>query len=359
MIERTPNDPAWYKGGLWHDNMKINIPGFWFMSWYDVSVGPNLAAYNHVRKTASPEIANQQYAVIAPTLHCGYKRATENTIVGERSVGDARLNYDELTYAWFDYYLKGEKNGILQTMPRVRYYTMGINKWQTSDTWPPRGAQPMTFFLSSGGKANTLDGDGVLLDAAPAADSADKFEYDPMNPVPSYGGNVCCSGNAITGGAFNQRKNESRPDVLVYSTEPLKEGIEVSGPIEVTLYVSSDAKDTDFTVKLIDVYPDGRAYNLDETIQRMRYRDGYDRPNVWMESGKVYKVTLQPMTTSNYFEAGHRMRIEVSSSNFPRFDRNLNTGGSNYDETKGVVARNAVHHSSKYPSEVKITVVRK
>jgi putative CocE/NonD family hydrolase len=116
----------------------------------------------------------------------------------------------------------------------------------------------MTFFLSSGGKANTLDGDGVLLDAAPAADSADKFEYDPMNPVPSYGGNVCCSGNAITGGAFDQRKNESRPDVLVYSTEPPKEGIEVSGPIEVTLYVSSDAKDTDFTVKLIDVYPDGR-----------------------------------------------------------------------------------------------------
>ena len=117
MIQREPNDPAWYKGGLWHDNMKINIPGFWFMSWYDVSVGPNLAAYNHVRKTASPEIANQQYAVIAPTLHCAFKRATENTMVGERSVGDARLNYDELTYAWFDHFLKGENNGILEKMP--------------------------------------------------------------------------------------------------------------------------------------------------------------------------------------------------------------------------------------------------
>jgi len=177
--------------------------------------------------------------------------------------------------------------------------------------------------------------------------------------VPSYGGNVCCTGNAITGGAFDQHKNEARQDILVYSTEPLREGIEVSGPIEVTLYVSSDAKDTDFTVKLIDVYPDGRAYNLDETIQRMRYRNGYDKPNVWMESGKVYKVILQPMTTSNYFEAGHRIRIEISSSNFPRFDRNLNTGGRNYDETKTVVARNAVHHSLQYPSEVKLTVVRK
>jgi putative CocE/NonD family hydrolase len=359
MIEREPNDPAWYKGGLWHDNMKINIPGFWFMSWYDVSVGPNLAAYNHVRKTASPEVANQQYAVIAPTLHCAYKRATENTIVGERSVGDARLNYDELTYWWFDYFLKGQENRILEKMPKVRYYTMGINKWQSSDTWPPRGAQPMTLFLSSGGKANTLKGDGMLVEAAPAADHPDRFEYDPMNPVPSLGGNVCCTGNAIAGGAFDQRKNEERPDILVYSTGALKEGIEVSGPIEVTLYVSSDAKDTDFTVKLLDVYPDGRAYNLDETIQRMRYREGYDKPGVWMEPGKVYKVTLGPLTTSNYFEAGHRIRIEVSSSNFPRFDRNLNTGGKNYDESKGVVAKNAVHHSKQYPSEVKITVVRK
>jgi len=359
MIQREPNDPAWYKGGLWHDNMRINIPGFWFMSWYDVSIGPNLAAFNHVRKTASPEIASQQYAVIAPTLHCAYKRATENTIIGERSVGDARLNYDELTYGWFDHFLKGENNGVLEKMPRVRYYTMGLNKWQTSDTWPPRGAQPLSFFLSSGGKANTLNGDGVLSETSLANDTPDKFEYDPMNPVPSYGGNVCCTGNAITAGAYDQRKNEARSDVLVYSTEPLREGLEVSGPIEVTLYVSSDAKDTDFTVKLIDVYPDGRAYNLDETIQRMRYRDGYDKPKVWMEPGNVYKVTLQPLTTSNYFLAGHRIRIEVSSSNFPRFDRNLNTGGRNYDETKGVVARNAVHHSKQYPSAITITVVRK
>ncbi|HYJ85301.1 MAG TPA: CocE/NonD family hydrolase [Pyrinomonadaceae bacterium] len=359
MIEREPNDPAWYKGGLWHDNMKINVPGFWFMSWYDVSVGPNLAAYNHVRKTAKPEFANQQYAVIAPTLHCAYKRATENTIVGERSVGDARLNYDELTYGWFDYFLKGENNRILETTPKVRYYTMGINKWQTSDTWPPRGAQSVSYFLSSNGKANTLDGDGLLSDAPPSADSPDKFDYDPMNPVPSHGGNVCCTGNAVQGGAFDQRKNEARPDVLVYSTEPLKQGIEVSGPIEVTLYVSSDVKDTDFTVKLIDVYPDGRAYNLDETIQRVRYRNGYDNPLAWMEPGKVYKLTLQPMTTSNFFETGHRIRIEVSSSNFPRFDRNLNTGGRNYDESKGVVAHNVVHHSKQYPSEIKITVVKR
>jgi putative CocE/NonD family hydrolase len=359
MIKRQPNDPAWYRGGLWDDSKPINVPGFWFMSWYDVSVGPNLAAYNYVRKTARPEIANEQYAVIAPTLHCSYKRATEDTIVGERSMGDARLDYDALTYGWFDTFLKGEKNQFLEKTPKVRYFTMGSNKWQTANTWPPEGARPLTFFLGSGGKANSLNGDGVLTAKAADVDSADGFTYDPMNPVPSYGGNVCCTGNAVSGGAFDQRKMEARADILVYTTEPLKEAIEVSGSMEATLYVSSDAKDTDFTVKVIDVYPDGTAYNLDETIQRARYREGYDKPVVWMEKDKVYKLTLQPMTTSNYFPAGHRLRIEVSSSNFPRFDRNLNTGGNNYDEATGVVAHNAVHHSSEYPSQITVTVVKR
>ncbi|MDX2152005.1 MAG: CocE/NonD family hydrolase [Bryobacteraceae bacterium] len=359
MIQRAPNDPAWYKGGLWHDDKPINIPGFWFMSWYDVSVGPNLAAYNYVRKTARPEVANQQYAIIAPVGHCAFTRATEDTIIGERPVGNARLNYRELTYDWFDFYLKGDKNGVLEKMPKVKYYTMGSNQWQSSDTWPPAGAQPMTLYLWSAGKANSLYGDGVLADAPPAQDEPDTFVYDPDNPVPSLGGNVCCTGNAITAGAFDQRRNEARADVLVYSTPPLKEGVEVSGSIEVTLYVSSDARDTDFTAKLVDVYPDGKAYNLDETIQRLRYREGYEKPPVWMEKGKVYKVAVGPMTTSNYFAAGHRIRIEISSSNFPRFDRNLNTGGNNYDESKPLIARNAVHHSKQYPSQVVLSVVRR
>src|SRR5690606_37926357 len=192
--------------------------------------------------------------------------------------------------------------------------------------------------------------------SAPPAAARDTSTYGPMNPVTSYGGNVCCTGNAVQAGAFDQRKMEERPDILVYTTEPFKDGLELSGQISVTLYVESDAKDTDFTVKLIDVAPDGTAYNLDETIQRMRYRNGYDKPLVWMEKGKVAKVTLQPMNTSNYFAPGHSLRIEVSSSNFPRFDRNLNTGGNNYDEKDPVVAHNAVHHSRQYPSSITISV---
>ncbi len=358
MIKRTPNDPAWYKGGLWNDSMKVNIPGFYFMSWYDVSTGPNLAMYNHIRKTADKDIADKQYAVIAPVLHCSYTRATENTVVGQRSMGDARLDYSKMTYDWFDHFLKGEQNDVLKR-PKVQYFTMGSNKWNSSESWPPVGAQPMKFYLSSGGKANTGAGDGKLVSEPPATDSPDKFTYDPMNPVPSYGGNVCCTGNAVQGGSWDQTKMEERSDILVYSTDVLKEGFELSGPIDITLFVSSDAKDTDFTVKLIDVDETGKAWNLDETIQRMRYRDGYDKPLVWMERDKVYKVKFQPMTTSNYFAPGHRLRIEISSSNFPRFDRNMNTGGNNWDETKGVIARNSVHHSKQYPAEVVISVVKK
>ena len=359
MIQRTPNDSAWYKGGLYHDDMPLNLPGLWFMTWYDVSMGPNLELYNHVRKTAKGGVGDEQWVIIAPVGHCAYTRATEDTVVGERSMGDARLDYQEITYSFFDRFLKGEKSAKIDSMPKVTYFTMGMNKWQTSETWPPAGAQTMTMYLSSGGRANSLTGDGVLATSAPQADKPDSFTYDPMNPVPSYGGNVCCTGTAVQAGAFDQRKMEARNDVLVYTSEPFKEGTELSGPITPTLYVSSDAKDTDFTVKVLDVYPDGRAYNLDESIQRLRYRDGYDKPLVWMEPGKVYKVTLQPLNTSNYFEAGHQLRIEISSSNFPRFDRNLNTGGNNYDEEKGVVAHNAVHHSKQYPSQVVVTVVKK
>ena len=357
MVRRTPNDPAWYKGGLWHDTMPLHVPGLWFMSWYDVSVGPNLAMFNHVRRTARPEVADQQWAIIAPVVHCAYTRASADTIVGERSMGDARLDYNDIVYGFFDRFLKGETSARLDRLPRVTYFRMGSNTWHTADTWPPKTAQPRTFYLSSGGRANSLYGDGRLTATAPATDTPDSFVYDPANPVLSYGGNVCCTGNAIQAGSFDQRRMETRHDVLVYTTEPFTEGTELSGPITPTLYVSSDAKDTDITVKVLDVYPDGRAYNLDESIQRMRYREGYDGPPVWMEKGKVHKVTLQPLTTSNWFAPGHRLRIEVSSSNFPRFDRNLNTGGNNYDESAPVAARNVIHHSTQYPSNLTVAVV--
>jgi putative CocE/NonD family hydrolase len=357
MIRRKPNDPAWYEGGLYHDDMGFGVPGFWFVSWYDVATSPNLALFNHLRNNIEdPEVANNQYLVIAPTLHCRFTRATENTIVGQRNMGDARLNYDDLVYGWFDYWLKGEQNDILENTPRVQYYTMGSNQWQSSDTWPPSVAQMTTLYMDSKNGANSLFGDGKLSLNTPEQTGKDSFVYDPYNPVPSHGGGVCCMGNALEGGSFDQQQVETRNDVLVYTSEPLDKGIEITGFIEATLYVSSDVKDTDFTIKLLDVYPDGRAYNLDETIQRARYREGYDK-EVFMEEGEVYKVEFSKMSTSNYFEEGHRVRIEISSSNFPRFARNLNTGGDNYDESVAMTANNTIHHGPDYPSQIRLPVI--
>ena len=358
MIRRKPNDPEWYKGGLYHDTMEIGTPSFWFTSWYDVSITPNLALFNHVRQNSKEAfIRDNQYLVIAPTLHCAYTRASENTVVGERNIGDARLNYDEQITKWFDLWLKEKSNDFKETTPRVQYYTMGSNQWQSAETWPPEHTQMNTFYLNSEGSANSRFGDGKLTKDKAKQDHADQFTYDPMAPVPSYGGNVCCTGNAIKGGAFDQKEMEARNDILIYSTDVLKKDTEVSGFIESTLYVSSDVKDTDFTIKLIDVHPDGTAYNLDETIQRVRYREGYEK-EVFMEKGEVYKLELTPMSTSNVFKKGHRIRIEISSSNFPRFARNLNTGGNNYDESDGVIARNNIHHSSQYPSQIRLPIAK-
>jgi putative CocE/NonD family hydrolase len=360
FIRRLPDDPAWYEGGLYHDDEPWGVPSLWLNSWYDISVGPNLALFNHVTHNAEdPEVADNQFVVIAPVTHCGFMRTEGETVVGDREIGDARLDYMVLISNWFDYWLKGEENGFVEDTPKVQYYTMGSNEWQSAPTWPPPGVEMVTYYVGSGGRANSLFGDGVLSTEMPAADTtADTFTYDPTVPVPSIGGGVCCIGDAIEAGSFDQREIEARNDVLVYTSEPLEEDLEVTGTIEVTLYVSSDAKDTDFTVKLIDVYPDGRAYNIDETIQRVRFREGYDR-QVFMEPGQIYELAISPMSTSSTFAEGHRIRIEVSSSNFPRFARNLNTGGKNYDESEGVVATNTVHHSQAHPSQIRLPVVRR
>ncbi|MDA9106971.1 CocE/NonD family hydrolase [Flavobacteriaceae bacterium] len=359
MIVRKPNDKDWYKGGLYHDNMDFGVPSFWFVSWYDVATTPNIALFNHVRENSVDQYVNDnQYLVIAPTLHCGFTRATENTIVGERSVGDARLNYDEQIYDWFDLMLKDKQNDFKENTPRVQYYTMGSNKWQNSEVWPPENTEMTTFYLSSNGSANTMYGDGKLTTLKrKIQNNSDSFLYDPMDPVSSNGGGVCCMGNAVKGGAFDQQEIETRDDVLIYTSEPLNNGFEVTGFIKSTIYLSSDVKDTDITIKLIDVYPDGTAYNIDETIQRVRYREGYEK-EVFMETGKVYKVDLSQMSTSNYFKKNHRIRIEISSSNFPRFARNLNTGGDNFNESKGIIAKNTIHHSKKYPSSITLPIVK-
>ena len=359
MVRRAPNDPAWYEGGLYHDHEPFHVPALWVHSWYDLSVAPNLELYRHVRAKADESVRDHQYMVVAPTLHCAMYRLKDPLIVGEMNMGTVDFGFDDIVFDFLDRFTKDVEDQVAAAYdngnPHVRYFAMGENEWRQAEHWPPEGAGTKTLYLTSGGHANSLHGDGKLITEPAPVGASDHFTYDPANPVPTKGGNFCCLGNEPEG-PFDQRSVEARQDVLVYTSEVLKEPLDVAGFIQVKLFVSSDAKDTDFTVKLVDVHPDGRAYNLDDAILRARYREGFDK-KVLMEKDEVYEIELGPLSTANVFKAGHRVRIEVSSSNFPRYDRNLNTGGNNYDESEGVTAHNTLHHSADYPSQIVLPVL--
>ena len=357
LIARKPGDKRWYEGGLYHDSESWGVPALWFNSWYDVSIGPNMALYSHARENGSDaEVRNNQFAVIAPVEHCRFSTLKEKTIVGDRDMGDTRFDVIGEIYTFFGRFLPGGGGTAISTMPKVRYYTMGANRWSEADDWPPETTEEVRLYLVSDGNANSLYGDGRLSFDAPRSASMDSFIYDPMNPVQTIGGGDCCNGGTVIPGAFDQRAIEARADVLVYTSEPLEEPLEVSGFVDAVLSVSSSARDTDFTVKLVDVLPDGTAYIVDDTILRARYRDGYDK-EVFMSAGDVYQLDFTPMTTSIEFQKGHRIRVEVSSSSFPKYVRNLNTGGNNVDESEGVAAKNTVHHSPEHQSYLVLPVI--
>ena len=358
FVTRTPADPGWRTGGLYHDTMGWGVPALWFDSWYDVSIGPNLALFNHARAVKSDrEASANQFAVVGPNNHCAFARLAPGFTSGDRALGDPSFDTDGQIYAFFDRWLKGDTKAFPDATPPVRYYNMGANEWRSAEQWPPKDARTVRMYLRSSGDANSLYGDGVLsTEAPPAGEAADRYRYDPMNPVQTIGGGDCCNGGLVTAGAYDQRAIEARDDVLVYTTEPLTEPMDVTGFVRAVLNVSSDAPDTDYAVKLVDVAPDGTAYILGDTIFRARYRDGYDK-SVMMTPGEVVTLTPTPMTTSNTFLPGHRIRVEVTSSNFPKFTRNLNTGANNETTTDYRVANNAVHHAGGQASYVELPVV--
>ena len=359
LIARAlPDDPDWFKGGLYHDNEKWGVPALWYNSWYDVSIGPNMALYTHAAKTGlDAETRDNQYAIVGPSVHCAYAALGPDFKSGDRQLGDATMDVNGEVWKFFDRFLKTQPDRFPATTPKIRYYSMGDNAWKTADRWPPDGVQETKLYLRSGGRANSMFGDGKLSLAAPGSEPADSFVYDPENPVPTIGGGDCCNGGVVVPGAFDQRPVEARHDVLVYTSDVLKEPVTIAGFVDAILHVSSDAKDTDFAVKLVDVAPDGAAYILDDTILRARFREGYDR-EVLMQKGRTYKLDFTPMTTANTFLPGHRIRVEVTSSSFPKYARNLNTGGRNEFEKDPIVASNTVKHSRSEPSYIVLPIVR-
>jgi len=331
---------------------QITVPIFHVGAWYDIFLGGTLRNYAGIKARGGSEEARRgQRLMVITGGHAG-----EGPRIGEVDFGrDSVVNEYDLVLRWYDYLLKGEKNGLENEKP-VKLFVLGKNVWRQEDDWPLARARSTRFYLHSQGKANSLSGDGTLSTSEPASEHADQFVYDPAEPVPTRGGPLCCDALHLAPGALDQRPVEARSDVLVYSTPPFKDDFEVTGPVGLELYAASSAVDTDFTAKLVDVWPNGFAQNLTEGILRTRYRNSPERVE-FMNPGEVYKLTLDLWATSNVFLKGHKLRVEISSSNFPRFDRNLNTGEDQGHGAHWVKATNTIAHDRDHPSAVLLPVV--
>ena len=344
-IRRRPSDPAWRKQDFLNAGDRAGVPTLHVDSWYDsIEIYGTTQMYQYLSQSSQ-----DQYLIVGGGPHCSMGHVEQlQTRVGDRTIGDARFDYVGTLVKWFDHWLKNDGRGEL-AMPRVQYYPLESNKWISADVWPPRST-PRKYFFSSDGHANSVRGTGRLLER-PSSGSADSFDSDPMKPVPSHGGGCC-----LPEAALDQSDIEKRNDVLVYSTDRLTAPLDVAGTVGVTLQFSTSVPDTDLAIKLVDVYPDGKAINLADTIQRLRYRNGIDKESL-MKPGAVYRVTLRQMAVASRFGIGHRIRVEIAGSNFPLYERNMNTGGRNFDETDAIVAHNSIYHDADRLSVLELPVV--
>jgi uncharacterized protein len=284
--------------------------------------------------------------------HAGFGRRIGDVDFGPHALENG---YTDVILDWYDFLFKSIKNHYATDKP-VTLFTMGVNEYRQEDDWPPPQAQTVKYFLHSGGKANSVRGNGLLSTSAPKSEPSDVYVYDPSNPTPTVGGPLCCDQEHMEPGPRDQRAVENRDDVLVYSIGPLASDLEVTGPVTATLYVKSSAVDTDFAAKLVDVAPDGFAKDLTEGILRMRYRESQEHANL-MNPWQIYEISVDMWGTSNVFLRGHSLRLEISSSNFPRFDRNLNTGEEIKSARHYVSATNAILHDAQHPSVLVLPVM--
>ena len=345
-------DDYWKRLSIEDHYAKIQVPLYGVGGWYDIFQGGTVRNYVGLKAHAATEAARRgQRLMIGPWYHGPFDGKAGDLDFGSSAKGDS----DADMLRWYDHLLKGIQNGVEHERP-VRIFVMGKNVWRDEDDWPLARARQTRYYLHSRGGANTRTGDGTLSITAPQSEHADAFTYDPASPVPTRGGNLCCDNDHLPSGAFDQRSNEERPDVLVYTTPAFSGDFEVTGPIAVELYAGSSAVDTDFTAKLVDVWPNGFAQNLTEGILRARYRNSPSRPEP-MKPGEIYKLHIDVWNTSNVFLAGHQLRLEISSSNFPRFDRNLNTGENAGVSRSMVKAQNTIYHDAQHLSALILPVI--
>jgi putative CocE/NonD family hydrolase len=342
-LDHPAYDDYWSKLSTRLQAERIRIPVHIATGWYDNFAESDLETFAALRARGVPA-----RIVVGPWGH------NLSAAMPEADFGpQASLPVRSLEAEWLTAQLR-RAGGTPR--PGLHYFLMGANEWLDADTWPLEALKPTPYYLASRTSARTSSGDGALTPAPPRRAGSDRFMYDPASPVPTRGGAVCCNPRRFPWGPLDQSALETRPDVLVYTSPPLKEELRVAGPVSAVLYAATDAPDTDFTAKLVDVHPDGTARILCDGILRLRYREGLDRA-VAYKPGSIVQITIPAGVTANVFRAGHRIRLDVSSSNFPRFDRNPNTGGAIAAETSFRRAIQEVHHGRRRPSHILLPVI--
>jgi putative CocE/NonD family hydrolase len=348
-VNHPTYDDYWKARGINQRYREITVPALNIGGWYDIFSKAAIEMIDEVRAESSNRLVRRnQFVVIGPWAHGpGVQK------LGELDFGpDAKLDLGDMQFKWFEYWLKNRDTGV-EDWPPYYLFVMGENHWRGENEWPLARSRVTEFYLHSQGHANTRQGDGRLSTSLPAAEPSDTYVYDSNHPVPTHGGNNLVG---LASGPLDQSKIEERPDVLVYSTEPLTEAVEVTGTVKMVLYAASSATDTDFTAKLVDVHPDGKAFNLCDGIIRARYRESSTNLEL-IEPGTIYRYEIDMWVTSNLFHAGHRIGVEVSSSNFPRFDRNPNSGLPFGTDTELLIATQTIYHDAEHPSHLLLPVV--
>jgi len=346
-------DDYWKQWSIEEHFSSIAVPMLQVGGWYDIFNGGTLRNYMGAKAHGASEAARtKQHLLIEIGGHAGFGRRIGDVDFGPHATENA---YTDVILDWYDFLFKDIRNQFATDQP-VKLFMMGVNEYRQEDDWPPPQAQATKYFLRSGGKANSLRGDGSLAASAPKSEPSDSYVYNPANPAPTVGGPLCCDAKHMEPGPRDQRSVENRDDVLVYSTAPLARDLEVTGPVTADLFVKSSAVDTDFTAKLVDVGPDGFAQNLTEGILRMRYRASPQHATL-INPGQIYEISIDLWATSNAFLRGHSLRLEISSSNFPRFDRNLNTGEEIKFARTFVAATNTILHDAQHPSALVLPVM--
>jgi hypothetical protein len=356
-LDHPTFDSYWRRWSIEENYEKIKVPVFTVAAWYDIFLGGSLRNYMGMKTRGGSEAARKgQRLLVVIGGHAGSGRKIGTLDFGPQADIDKDGSLtDEVMLRWYDLLLKGVSNGADREKP-VKLFVMGKNTWREEEDWPLSRAVSTRYYLHSGGKAAGLSGDGSLSTLQAQAEPSDRFIYDPADPVPTRGGPLCCDAAHLAPGPIDQRPAESRADVLVFTTQEFRQDFEVTGPVTLELYAASSAVDTDFVAKLVDVWPNGFAQNLTEGIMRARYRSSAEIPE-FLNPGEVCKFTIDLWATSNVFLPGHRLRLEISSSNFPRFDRNLNTGEDPGAATRMMKATNTIYHDREHPSALILPII--